>query len=97
LFARGGDRLLLTEVEAEINGRKLPFALATSNVTFTSPEYHPMAAIDGDPKTGWGIDTYGNSNNLFLALRFQEKIETTADSVITVRLRHDSAYRRAVL
>ena len=56
-----------------------------------------MAAIDGNPKTGWGVSIYGENRNLFLALRFAKEVRTKADSVITVRLRHDSEYRRATI
>ncbi len=99
--ARGSDRFVLTEVEAELTdssgkSRKLPFALATSSTTL-SPDLPAMAAIDGDSKTGWGISTYGEGQNLFLALRFQEKLRTEPGSVITVRLRHDSDYRQATI
>jgi hypothetical protein len=56
-----------------------------------------MAAIDIDPRTGWGVGL-GESSDPFLALRFAEKITTTPDSRIVVTLRHDSlAYRRAVI
>lgn len=99
--ARGSDRVVLTEVEAELTdssgkSRKLPFALATSS-TAASPDLPAMAAIDGDSKTGWGISTYGEGQNLFLALRFQEKLRTGHGSVITLRLRHDSDYRQATI
>ncbi|MBX5494462.1 MAG: DUF1553 domain-containing protein [Bryobacteraceae bacterium] len=99
--ARGSDRVVLTEVEAELTDssgkrRKLPFALATSS-TAASPDLPAMAAIDGDSKTGWGISTYGEGQNLFLALRFQETLRTEPGSVITLRLRHDSDYRQATI
>jgi hypothetical protein len=95
--ARGADRLILSEVEAELSGRKLAFALAGSSLASPSAEYHPLAAIDGDPRTGWGIVVYGENRNAFLALRFAEKVRTTAESTLTVRLRHESEYRRATL
>jgi len=103
--ARGADRLVVTEVEAELSeegkppGRKLDFVLATSSVGAQnqSMEYHPMAAIDGKAGTGWGIDTYGEIANLFLSLRFAGKVRTQADAVISVRLRHDSDFRRATM
>ncbi|MGH9723166.1 MAG: DUF1553 domain-containing protein, partial [Bryobacteraceae bacterium] len=95
--ARGADRLVLTEVEAEVDGRKLPFKFASSNIAFQSPEYHAMAAIDGGHKTGWGTAWYGDNGILFLALRLSDKVTTTAASTITVRLRHDSEIRRATL
>ena len=95
-LARGSDRFLLTEVEAETSGTKLPFVLANSDKFGEMPENGAMAAIDGNPKTGWG-QSYGESVNPFLALRFAQKVTTTADSVITVRLHQDSDLRRATI
>ena len=100
-FARGADRFVLTEVEAEIGdpggaSRKLPFVLATSAGVGERPENPPMAAIDGDPKTGWGV-TIVEEYNPFLALRFAQPVPTRADSVLTVRLHHDSDLRRATI
>ena len=89
-LARGADRFVLTEVEAELNGKKLPFVLATGNKTDTRVDAPAMAAIDGDPTTGW-------SEGHMLGLRFGSAVTTTADSVITVRLRQDSPIRRAVI
>jgi hypothetical protein len=98
-LARGSDRVVVSEVEADMSGRgKLAFALATSSVTPNlAPEYPAMAAIDGDPKTGWGVAGPGENRNLFLALRFTEPVHTQADSEIKVRLRQDSEYRRATI
>ncbi|MBI3208402.1 MAG: PSD1 domain-containing protein [Candidatus Solibacter usitatus] len=90
--ARGSDRLVVTEV-----GAGVPFSLASASFSGVSPEYHAMSAIDGDPNTGWGIATYGENRNLFLALRFREPLTTTADSTVTVRIRHDSEFRRATI
>jgi hypothetical protein len=56
----------------------------------------PLAAIDGDLKTAWGI-RFGEARNPFLALRFADRVETTADSTIVVTLRHESELRRAVI
>lgn len=101
-FSRGADRFVLTEVDAELSpdgaapGRKLPFVLATGEGLGLTPEHPAMAAIDGDPKTGWGV-AHGEGRNPFLALRFGEDVHTAANSVITVRLRHDSEYRRATI
>ncbi len=92
--ARGADRLLISEVEADAGQGKLAFSLATASLAFPAPDLPPMAAIDGDPKTGWGLTIYGNNTHV-LALRFAEKLRTTADSTVTVRLRHDSDFRRA--
>jgi hypothetical protein len=55
-----------------------------------------MAAIDGKPETGWGVGI-GEQRNPFLALRLKEKLTTSADSVVTLRIRQDSVFRRATL
>ncbi|HZP00197.1 MAG TPA: PSD1 and planctomycete cytochrome C domain-containing protein [Terriglobia bacterium] len=101
-LARGADRFVLTEVEAELSanekapGKKLLLVLATTDGFGEAPENLPMAAIDGNPSTGWGVSD-GEGKNPFLALRFAEPAQTTAASVITVRLRHDSPLRRATI
>jgi hypothetical protein len=97
-LARGADRVIVTEVDAEMAGRKLNFVLATqNNKSDISPDVPAMAAIDGDPKTGWGISGPGDNTDLVLALRFAEKLHTQKDSVITVRLHQDSEIRRATI
>ena len=96
-YSRGSDRLVVTEVEAELGGRKLAFALADSNLAIPSAAYPAMAAIDGDARTGWGVDTYGDNANLFLSLRFAQPATTAADSVVTVVIRQDSETRRATI
>jgi Protein of unknown function (DUF1553)/Protein of unknown function (DUF1549)/Planctomycete cytochrome C len=96
-MARGADRFVLTEVEAEVSdGRKIALVLATSTGFGETGAYPAMAAIDGDAKTGWAVG-YGEARNPFLAVRFASKVKTTADSVITVRLHHDSDLRRATI
>ena len=94
--ARGADRFTLTEVEAATADGPLEFVLATS-LEFGEPLDQPaMAAIDGNPATGWGV-SFGESRNPFLALRLNKKLTTSADTVITLKLKHDSAYRRATI
>ena len=99
--SRGADRFELTEVEAEISdggapARKLSFVLATTTGFGETNENPPMAAIDGNSKTGWAVG-FGEARNPFLALRFAAKVNTAADSVITLRLHHDSDLRRATI
>ncbi len=101
-LSRGADRFVLTEVEAELTSaaspaaEKLSFVLATTTGFGQGQENPAMAAIDGNPKTGWG-QWYGEQRNAFIALRFAEKIRTGPDSVITLRLHHDSDLRRATI
>jgi hypothetical protein len=100
-LARGADRFVLTEVEAEVadgaaEAKKVPFVLATTTGFGEWQENPPMAAIDGDPKTGWGV-SFGEHHNAFLALRFGQKVHTGPDAVVTVILHQDSDWRRATI
>ncbi|HKB09044.1 MAG TPA: DUF1549 and DUF1553 domain-containing protein, partial [Vicinamibacterales bacterium] len=107
-YARGADRFLLSEVEAElVEGgaapRRLSFTTATVNdappsvpSSTTDPAMPPLAAIDSDRGTAWGV-RFGEARNPFLALRFAEPVVTAADSTIVVTLRQESALRRAVI
>jgi hypothetical protein len=95
-ISRGADRFLLTAVEATVNGKKIPFSLATGDKS-TQNGMPAMAVLDNDPRTGWGV-ALGESSTPFLALRFSDKLETGPDTRIEVTLRHDSLeYRRAVI
>jgi hypothetical protein len=96
-IARGGDRLVVTEVDASIGKKKLVFGLATSNVSDPSWEQPPLSAIDGDASTGWGVTTYGENKNPFLALRLKTPLVTTGKETLTVVLRHDSQTRKATI
>jgi hypothetical protein len=89
--------VVITEIEAEVGGKRATFSGGTSNLSNPSPEHPPLAAFDGDPKTGWAEATYNDVSKAFLALRFSEPVKTEADSVMTVRLHQDSDFRRATL
>jgi hypothetical protein len=107
-YARGADRFLLSEVEAELTeagapARKLTFTMAAVNdapptaaSSTTDASMPPLAAIDGDPKTAWGV-RFGEARDPFLALRFAGPVKTGAESRIVVTLRHDSELRKAVI
>ncbi len=98
--SRGSDRFIVTEVDAQYSadGRQplkpAPFVLAYSATTPTTG-YPALAAIDGDPQTGWGF--FGGAGKPFLILRFAEPLRTGGDSTLVVRLHQDSKYRRATL
>ncbi len=95
--ARGADRLMISEIEAELlpSGEKLRFVMAASGVRLQNLDQNPLHAIDGDAATGWGGSPYHDGVLPFLALRLAEPVTTGADSRIVIRLRHDTAYRRA--
>ena len=96
--ARGADRLVITELEA--GGRRTQDSVRHrhgQSRAIQAPEYLPAGAIDGDPKTGWAINAYNETTKAYLALRFAQPLETSADTVLTVRIRQDSEIRRATM
>jgi len=95
--ARGADRLVITEIEAEAGGRSAPFLVGSANLNAVAPEFPPLAAFDGNPKTGFAIATYNEATKVMLALRFVQPVRTGPDSLMTVRLHQDSDYRRATI
>ena len=101
-IARGSERFIVTEVDAELSGAgdkpasKLPFIFAASDVPPVAG-LSPMAAIDGDSKTGWGLVGGPRGRGSMLMLRFAEPVTTDADSRMVVHIHQDSDYRRATI
>ena len=96
-IARGADRFVVTEVEAEVGeSGRVEFALATSDGVGEWPENNAMNAIDGNSQTGWGSSWEGG-RGAFLALRFRKRLKTGAATVLKIRLRQDSPLRRATI
>src|SRR5436309_5151013 len=107
-YARGADRFLLSEIEVAlaepgVPARPLTLSMATVNdappavpSSNTDPGMPPLAAIDGDARTAWGI-RFGEARDPFLAVRFAEPVQTTAGSRLIVTLRHESELRSACI
>jgi hypothetical protein len=107
-YARGADRFLLSEIDAEVvepgvPARRLTFVTATVNdvppavpSSTVDPSMPPLAAIDGDPRTAWGI-RFGEAREPFLGVRFAEPLKTGAESRIIITLRHEAELRGAVI
>jgi hypothetical protein len=95
--ARGADRVVITEIDVEAGGKRAAFSGGHSNLNNPSPEHPPIAAFDGDPKTGWAEAAYNDVSKAMLSLRFAEPVVTAADTVMTVRLHQDFEIRRATL
>jgi hypothetical protein len=96
-LARGADRLVITELDADLDGRKLPFIAGVSNLSNQAAEYLPVGAFDGDPKTGWAASAYNETPKVMLALRFAEPVTIREGQTLTVRIHHDSEFRRSTL
>jgi hypothetical protein len=97
-IARGGTTFVLTgvEIEAKTGGRASPVALASAAAREEGEGHPAMAAVDGRADTGWAI-TFGHSREHLAVFRFAAPVETTADTVLTVRLRHESDQARTTI
>ena len=96
--ARGGIGAEVSEIEATVGGRRLPFAIAASAGAFGNIEMSPASAIDGDLKTAWSFGDFGTSaSNPFAAFQFAEPVTTSPDTTIVIRIRQVSPVRRATL
>jgi hypothetical protein len=97
-FSRGADRFVMTDVQLAVGGRAVPLVLATANTDNLGVlnDTPPMAALDGDPATGWGVSMWGGQN-VVLSLRFGEPLVLGGAEELTLTMRFDSAYRRAVI
>ncbi len=95
--ARGADKLLITGIEVEAGAQRIPFVSAMANLTGQAPEYLPAGAFDANPKTAWGISGYNEVSKPFLAMKFAQPLVTTADTLLTVRIRQDADLRRATM
>ncbi len=96
--ARGGIGAEVSEIEATVGGRRLPFVIAASAGVFGNVDLAPVNAIDGDLKTSWSFGDFGTSaSNPFAAFQFAEPVTTAPDTTIVIRIRQLSAVRRATL
>lgn len=95
--ARGADKLMITEIELESAGRRVPFVSAMANLGQQAPEFMPAGAFDGNPKTAWAISGYNEVPKAFLAMKFAQPLTTAPDTVLTIRIRQDADLRRATL
>jgi len=96
--ARGGIGAEVSEIEATVGGRRLPFVIAASAGVFGNVEMSPASAIDGDLKTAWSFGDFGTSaSNPFAAFQLAEPLTTTSDTTIVIRIRQLSPVRRATL
>jgi hypothetical protein len=100
--ARGWVGIMLSELEIDVAdsasapARPLAVSEAVSlQQKRERPGFPAFAAIDGNLATGFGNDRGGPPNRL--AVHFRSPLKATADTVLTVRLRQESNYRRATI
>ncbi|QDT57496.1 Planctomycete cytochrome C [Caulifigura coniformis] len=98
---RGWVGIMLSELEIDIaDGAGAPRPLAISEAVCQEPKrgrhgFPAFAAVDGDPATGFGSDRGTPPNRL--VVRFRAPLKASEETVLTVRLRHESQFRRATI
>jgi hypothetical protein len=95
-MARGADRFVLSEVELDAGASKVALDFAVTTAQVPSDDLPAMAAIDGDPRTGFGLRMPSGGRNQ-LIVYFQTPVKLAQPDTITVRLRFESEIRRALL
>ena len=97
--ARGGIGAEVSEIEATMNGRKLPFVIAAAaGGRGSDVDLGPVSAIDGDLHTAWSFGDFGTSaSNPFAAFQFDHDVTTAQNDTIVIRIRQMSSVRHATL
>ena len=107
-YARGADRFLLSEVEAELVENESAGAAAAvhdgdrqryaaGGLQHQRSEHAAARRDRRESRAPRGAFGFGEARNPFLALRFADAVHTTEDTTIVVTLRHESELRRAVI
>jgi len=95
-LSRANGNFVLTEVEIDIRATETdePKRLAIEGaVADFSQDSWPIAnAIDGKPDTGWAVDGHNRRENRKAMFVLAEPVAISENSLITVRLKHDSAH-----
>jgi hypothetical protein len=97
--SRGWRSYVVSEFEVKVSDSEqtlTPVALAMAKTDRDSDAYPTEAAIDGDPRTGWGCE-YGHSAMHSLAVTLAAPLETTDSTYVTIRIDQRSEHRHATL
>jgi mono/diheme cytochrome c family protein len=97
-IARAGSTFVVTgfEVFTGEGRRARPVTLAQVLADAEGEGFPARAMLDDRPDTGWAI-TFGHSRAHQAAFHFAEPLETDAETILTVRIRHESDQRRATI
>lgn len=95
-LSRSNGNFVLTEVEVELKAADAdaPKRLAIKEATadFSQDSWPIANAIDGKADTGWAVDGHNRLENRKAMFVFTEPVMVAENSVVIVRLKHDSAH-----
>ncbi|MCA9120124.1 MAG: PSD1 domain-containing protein [Planctomycetaceae bacterium] len=95
-LARGNGNFVLTEFEVELratgaeDAKRIPIKEAIAD--FSQSDWPIVNAIDGKPESGWAVDGHNRRENRKAMFVLAEPVTVSEDTVVTVRLKHDSAH-----
>ncbi|MDA1052273.1 MAG: PSD1 and planctomycete cytochrome C domain-containing protein [Planctomycetota bacterium] len=95
-LSRGNGNFVLTEVEIDIKATEAdePKRLAIKQATadFSQDSWPIANSIDGKPDTGWAVDGHNRRENRKAMFVLVEPAAVSGNSLVTVRLKHESAH-----
>ncbi len=99
-IARAGTSFVISEFRVEVaetgGSRARPWKVSQVVADADGEGYPALGMIDGDTATGWAI-TSGHSRDHKAAFHFARALETTSNTVVTVRIEQKSSRRRATI
>ncbi|MES2792845.1 MAG: PSD1 and planctomycete cytochrome C domain-containing protein, partial [Planctomycetota bacterium] len=95
-LSRSNGNFVLTGIEVAVSepGQEQPrtIKIATGTADFEQGGFPIAHAFDDSPETGWAVGGYEKKENRQAAFVFAEPVVMTANSRLTIRLKHDSQY-----
>ena len=98
-LSRDNGNFVLTRFEVSViskpGAKPQPVKLARAFADFSQPGFPVKNAIDGKANTGWAVEGHvrkGQSRTAVFV--FDKPVKAGAKSIFTIRLRHESQYRR---
>ncbi|MEO8496619.1 MAG: DUF1553 domain-containing protein, partial [Planctomycetota bacterium] len=95
-LSRANGNFVLTEVEIDIKATLVDepkrVAIKEAIADFSQDTFPIANAIDGKPDTGWAVDGHNRKENRKAIFVLAEPLTVSQDSLITVRLKHESIY-----
>ncbi len=93
-LSRGNGNFVLTGIEVTVMptvvDQPRPVKIASGVADFEQNSFPVAHAFDDKPETGWAVSGHEKPENRKAAFLFAEPIAMTADSRLTIRLKHES-------
>ena len=95
-LSRANGNFVLTGIEVTVSPTVVdpprPIKIASATADFEQPMYPVAQAIDDKAETGWAVAGNEKKENRKAAFVFAEPVAMTAESRLTIRLKHESQF-----